>query len=81
MTDRTAQQLRVFDLATGKEIAQKEIQKEVQTLGHDEVGNIILGNWMFSTTKQPEKTTFTLISADLTKEVTTNEQSVAVATF
>lgn len=24
MTDRTAQQLRVFDLATGKEIAQKE---------------------------------------------------------
>ena len=40
MTDRTAQQLRVFDLATGKEIAQKEIQKEVQTLGHDEVGNI-----------------------------------------
>ena len=73
MTDRTAQQLRVFDLATGKEIAQKEIQKEVQTLGHDEVGNIILGNWMFSTTKQPEKTTFTLISADLTKEVTTNE--------
>ena len=73
MTDRTAQQLRVFDLATGKEIAQKEIQKEVQTLGHDEVGNIILGNWMFSTTKHPEKTTFTLISADLTKEVTTNE--------
>ena len=79
MTDRTAQQLRVFDLATGKEIAQKEIQKEVQTLGHDEVGNIILGNWMFSTTKQPEKTTFTLISADLTKEVTTNE--VGTITF
>ncbi len=73
MTDRTAQQLRVFDLATGKEIAQKEIQKDVQTLGHDEVGNIILGNWTFPTTKQPEKTTFTLISADLTKEVTTNE--------
>lgn len=48
-------------------------RKSVQTLGHDEVGNIILGNWTFPTTKQPEKTTFTLISADLTKEVTTNE--------
>ena len=73
MTDRTSQQLRVFDLATGKETAQKEIKAEVQTLGHDEVGNIILGNWTFPSTKHPEKITFTLISADLTKEVTTNE--------
>lgn len=73
MTDRTAQQLRIFDLATGKETAQKEIKAEVQTLGHDEVGNIILGNWTFPSTKHPEKITFTLISADLTKEVTTNE--------
>lgn len=73
MTDRGAQQLRVFDFATGKEVGQKEIKKGVQTLGHDEAGNIILGNWTFPTTKQQPTTTFTLISADLTKEVTTNE--------
>lgn len=73
MTDRGAQQLRVFDFATGKEVGQKEIKQGVQTLGHDEAGNIILGNWTFPTTKQQPTTTFTLISADLTKEVTTNE--------
>lgn len=73
MTDRGAQQLRVFDLGTGEEIGKKEIKADVQTLGHDEVGNVILGNWTFPSTKQPEKTTFTLISADLSKEVTTNE--------
>lgn len=73
MTDRGAQQLRVFDFATGKEVGQKEIKQGVQTLGHDEAGNIILGNWTFPATKQQPTTTFTLISADLTKEVTTNE--------
>lgn len=73
MTDRGAQQLRVFDFATGKEVGQKEIKQGVQTLGHDEAGNIILGNWTFPSTKQQPTTTFTLISADLTKEVTTNE--------
>lgn len=46
MTDRDAKQLRVFNLATGEEIAQKEIG-ENQALGHDEVGNAIIGNWGF----------------------------------
>lgn len=47
MTDRNAQQLRVFSLATGKEIGQKEIGAN-QALGHDEAGNAIIANWGFA---------------------------------
>lgn len=73
MTDRNAQQLRVFDLATGKEIGQKEIG-ENQAIAHDEVGNAIIGNWGFGGSNNAgKKTTFTLISADLKKVVTTEE--------
>lgn len=74
MTDCNAQQLRVFNIVTGQEIGQKETGKGVMALGHDEVGNAILGNWEFPGSNPVGKqTTFTLISADLTKMVTTNE--------
>lgn len=73
MTDRTAQQLRVFDLATGKEIGQKEIGAN-QALGHDEAGNAIIANWGFAGSNPlGSETTFTLISADLAKMVTTEK--------
>lgn len=73
MTDRNAQQLRVFDLATGKEIGQKEIGAN-QALGHDETGNAIIANWGFAGSNPlGSETTFTLISADLAKMVTTEK--------
>ena len=73
MTDRNAQQLRVFNLATGKEIGQKEIGAN-QALGHDEAGNAIIANWGFAGSNPlGSKTTFTLISADLAKMVTTEK--------
>lgn len=73
MTDRNAQQLRVFDLATGKEIGQKEIGAN-QALGHDEAGNAIIANWGFAGSNPlGSETTFTLISADLAKMVTTEK--------
>ena len=73
MTDRNAQQLRVFDLATGKEIGQKEIGAN-QALGHDEAGNAIIANWGFAGSNPlGSETTFTLISADLSKMVTTEK--------
>lgn len=73
MTDRNAQQLRVFDLATGKEIGQKEIGAN-QALGHDESGNAIIANWGFAGSNPlGSETTFTLISADLAKMVTTEK--------
>lgn len=73
MTDRTAQQLRVFDLATGKEIGQKEIGAN-QALGHDEAGNAIIANWGFAGSNPlGSETTFTLISADLSTMVTTEK--------
>lgn len=73
MTDRGAQQLRVFDLGTGEEIAQKEIGAN-QALGHDEAGNAIIANWGFAGSNPVgSETTFTLISADLTKMVTTEK--------
>ena len=73
MTDRNAQQLRVFDLATGKEIGQKEIGAN-QALGHDEAGNAIIANWGFAGSNPlGSKTTFTLIGADLAKMVTTEK--------
>lgn len=73
MTDRNAKQLRVFDLATGKEIGQKEIGAN-QALGHDEAGNAIIANWGFAGSNPlGSKTTFTLISADLAKMVTTEK--------
>ena len=73
LTDRNAQQLRVFDLATGKEIGQKEIGAN-QALGHDEAGNAIIANWGFAGSNPlGSKTTFTLISADLAKMVTTEK--------
>ena len=73
MTDRNAQQLRVFNLATGEEIAQKEIGAN-QALGHDEAGNAIIANWGFAGSNPlGSKTTFTLISADLAKMVTTEK--------
>ena len=74
MTDRGAMELRVFDLGTGEEIAQKEIGKGVMALGHDEFGNAILGNWEFpGSNPLGSETTFTLISADLSKMVTTEK--------
>ena len=73
MTDRNAQQLRVFNLATGEEIAQKEIGAN-QALGHDEAGNAIIANWGFAGSNPVgSQTTFTLISADL-KEMRTTEK-------
>lgn len=73
MTDRNAQQLRVFNFATGEEIAQKEIGSN-QALGHDEAGNAIIANWGFASSNLAgKKTTFTLISADL-KEMRTTEE-------
>lgn len=73
MTDRNAQQLRVFDLATGEEIGQKEIGAN-QALGHDEAGNAIIANWGFAGSNPlGSETTFTLISADLAKMVTTEK--------
>ena len=73
MTDRNAQQLRVCDLATGKEIGQKEIGAN-QALGHDEAGNAIIANWGFAGSNPlGSETTFTLISADLAKMVTTEK--------
>lgn len=73
MTDRNAQQLRVFSLATGKEIGQKEIGAN-QALGHDEAGNAIIANWGFAGSNPiGSETTFTLISADLSKMVTTEK--------
>lgn len=73
MTDRGAQQLRVFDLDKGEETAQKEIGAN-QALGHDEAGNAIIANWGFAgSTPLGSETTFTLISADLTKMVTTEK--------
>lgn len=73
MTDRGAQQLRVFDLDKGEETAQKEIGAN-QALGHDEAGNAIIANWGFAGSNPlGSETTFTLISADLTKMVTTEK--------
>lgn len=73
MTDRNAQQLRVFNLATGKEIGQKEIGAN-QALGHDEAGNAIIANWGFASSNPlGSETTFTLISADLSTMVTTEK--------
>lgn len=73
MTDRNAQQLRVFNLATGKEIGQKEIGAN-QALGHDEAGNAIIANWGFAGSNPlGSETTFTLISADLSTMVTTKK--------
>lgn len=73
MTDRNAQQLRVFNLATGEEIGQKEIGAN-QALGHDEAGNAIIANWGFAGSNPlGSETTFTLISADLSKMVTTEK--------
>ncbi len=73
MTDRGAQQLRVFDLGTGEQVAQKEIGAN-QALGHDEAGNAIIANWGFAGSNPVgSETTFTLISADLTKMVTTEK--------
>ena len=73
MTDRDAKQLRVFNLATGEEIAQKEIGAN-QALGHDEAGNAIIANWGFAGSNPlGSETTFTLISADL-KEMRTTEK-------
>lgn len=73
MTDRNAQQLRVFNLGTGEEIAQKEIGAN-QALGHDEAGNAIIANWGFAGSNPVgSQTTFTLISADL-KEMRTTEK-------
>ena len=73
MTDSNAQQLRVFDLAIGKEIGQKEIGAN-QALGHDEAGNAIIANWGFAGSNPlGSETTFTLISADLAKMVTTEK--------
>ena len=73
MTDRNAQQLRVFNLATGKEIGQKEIGAN-QALGHDEAGNAIIANWGFAGSNHlGSETTFTLISADLSTMVTTEK--------
>lgn len=73
MTDRNAKQLRVFNLATGEEIGQKEIGAN-QALGHDEAGNAIIANWGFAGSNPlGSETTFTLISADLSKMVTTEK--------
>ena len=73
MTDRGALELRVFDLATGEEIGQKEIGAN-QALGHDEAGNAIVANWGFAGSNPVgSETTFTLISADLSKMVTTEK--------
>lgn len=73
MTDRNAQQLRVFNLATGEEIGQKEIGAN-QALGHDEAGNAIIANWGFAGSNPlGSETTFTLISADL-KNMRTTEK-------
>lgn len=73
MTDRNAKQLRVFNLATGEEIGQKEIGAN-QALGHDEAGNAIIANWGFAGSNPlGSETTFTLISADLAKMVTTEK--------
>lgn len=73
MTDRGALELRVFDLATGKEIGQKEIGAN-QALGHDEAGNAIIANWGFAGSNPlGSETTFTLISADL-KNMRTTEK-------
>lgn len=73
MTDRGAQQLRVFDLGTGEQVAQKEIGAN-QALGHDEAGNAIIANWGFAGSNPVgSETTFTLISADLSKMVTTEK--------
>lgn len=73
MTDRGSLELRVFNLATGEEIAQKEIGAN-QALGHDEAGNAIIANWGFAGSNNVgSQTTFTLISADL-KEMRTTEK-------
>ena len=73
MVDRAAQQLRVFSLANNSEWGQVEIGNN-QATGHDEAGNAIVGNWGFAGSNAAgKKTTFTLISADLSKTVTTNE--------
>lgn len=73
MTDRGSMELRVFDLGTGEEIAQKEIGAN-QALGHDEAGNAIIANWGFAGSNPVgSETTFTLISADL-KEMRTTEK-------
>ena len=73
MTDRGSKELRVFDLGTGEEIAQKEIGAN-QALGHDEAGNAIIANWGFAGSNPAgSETTFTLISADL-KEMRTTEK-------
>lgn len=73
MTDRGALELRVFDLATGTEIGQKEIGAN-QALGHDEAGNAIIANWGFGGSNPVgSETTFTLISADL-KNMRTTEK-------
>lgn len=73
MTDRGSMELRVFNIATGEEIAQKEIGAN-QALGHDEAGNAIIANWGFAGSNPVgSETTFTLISADL-KEMRTTEK-------
>ena len=73
LNDRATQQLRVFNFATNEEIGQVDIG-ENQSTGYDEAGNAIVGNWGFGGSNNAGKTTtFTLISADLKKTVTTNE--------
>jgi len=73
LNDRAAQQLRVFNLATKEEIGQVDIGAN-QPTGYDEAGNAIIANWGWASSNAAgKKTTFTLISADLKKKVTTNE--------
>ena len=73
LVDRGAKQLRVFNLLTKEEVGQVEIG-ENNAMGHDEAGNAIIGNWGWAGSNPVgTKKTFTLISADLTKKVTTNE--------
>ena len=66
MTDRNAQQLRVFDLATGKEIGQKEIGAN-QAIAHDEVGNAIIGTGALVAATTQEKKQHSPSSAPTSK--------------
>lgn len=78
LVDRGAKQLRVFNLLTKEEVGQVEIG-ENNAMGHDEAGNAIIGNWGWAGSNLVgKKTTFTLISADLTKKVTTNETEYVI---
>lgn len=72
LVDRASKKLRVFNILTKEEVGQVEIGAN-NAMGHDEAGNAIIGNWGWAGTAVKPSTTFTLISADLTKKVTTNE--------